>query len=63
MAEDGVVVEIDLAVEGQETAVGGGDEGVDLQQGSVGFQEDFVEAGHEFDCVIDLGWLQAQSER
>ena len=43
-------------------AVSGGDEGVDFQQGSVGFQKDLVEAGHEFDRVVDLGWLQAQRE-
>ena len=45
MAEERVVVESDLGVEREETSVGRGDEGIDLDQRSVGFEKRLVEAG------------------
>ncbi len=62
MAEHGVVVEVDFAVEGDELVVPGGDEGVDLHEGGVGVDEGAVEAGHEADGLVDLGGLEAEFE-
>ena len=62
VAEHGVVVEVDLAVECDELAVLGGDEGVDLHEGGVGFDERFVKAGHEGDGLVDLGGFEAELE-
>jgi hypothetical protein len=44
MAEERVVVEGDLGVEGEELVVLGGDEGIDLDQRGVGLNEGLVEA-------------------
>src|SRR5208282_689997 len=46
--EQGVVVEIDFGVDGQKLVVAGDDQGIDLHQGSVGFEEDFGKIGHQF---------------
>ena len=47
VAEERVVVEVDLAVEREELVVLGGDEGIDLEQRGVGLDEGLVEAWHE----------------
>src|SRR6202453_1935310 len=62
VAEDGVVVEVDLAIERQQAVVGGGDEGIDLEQGGIGLEKNFVEAGHELDRVVNLRRLETQRE-
>src|SRR3990170_2005401 len=47
VAVEGVVVEVELGVGGQEASVGGEDERVDLRQGAVVLGEGVVEAGDE----------------
>jgi len=48
VAEEGVVVEIEFGVEGEDFAGGGLDEGVDLDHGAVAGHEEFVEGGEDF---------------
>ena len=62
MAEERVVVEVDLGVEREELVVLGGDEGIDLEQRSVGFDEGLVEALEEGDGLVDLRGLEAERE-
>ena len=62
MAEERVVVEVDLGVEGEELVVLGGDEGIDLEQRGVGFDEGLVEALEERDRLVDLRGLEAERE-
>ena len=63
VAEQRVVVEIDLGIEREQAAIGGGDERIDLHQRSVGVLESLVQAGHELHGLIDLLRLQAELER
>ncbi len=62
MAEERVVIEVDLRVEGKELVVFGGDEGVDLQQRRVGIDEGFVEALEESDSLVDLRRFESKRE-
>ncbi len=52
---EGVAVEGDLRVEGEDFAGRGGDEGVDLDHGGVGFPEHRVEVLEELGGVLGLG--------
>ena len=60
VAEEGVVVEGDFGVEGEELVVLGGDEGIDFDQRSVSVDERLVEALEEGDRGVDLRGLEAE---
>ena len=62
VAKERVVVEVDLGVEGEELAIVGGDEGIDLDQRGVGFDEGLVEALEEGHRLVDLRGLESQRE-
>ena len=51
MAEQRVVVEVDLGVEREQLAVLGRDEGIDLDQRGVRLDESLVEALMNCDCL------------
>ena len=55
MAEEGVVVEVELRVEGEHIAALGDDQGVDLDHGTIAGDEEAVEAGEEFAGRPHLG--------
>src|SRR5262249_52603926 len=58
--EKRVVVKVDLGIEREQTAVGGGDEWVDLHQRGVRVDEGTIQAGHETHGLADLFTFQAQ---
>src|SRR5260370_13176720 len=62
VTEQSVVIESDFGVEREESAVGGGDKGIDLKQGSVGVEKTLVEISQKLYCGIDLPRLQAEFE-
>jgi hypothetical protein len=62
VAEERVVVEVDLGVEREELVVFGGDEGIDLDQRGVRVNEGAIEALKKGDGVIDLGGLEAEGK-
>src|ERR1035438_9225455 len=62
MAEECVVIEVDLRIEREELVVLGGDEGIDLQQRRVGIDESLVEALEETDSLVDLRRLESKRE-
>ena len=53
VAEEGVVVEVHLAVEADELAVLGDDERVDLEQAHVLLDQHAIEAADQLDALID----------
>ena len=63
MAEQRVVVEVDLGVEREQPPVGRRDKRIDLEQRSVRIEERLVEAGQKLHRGIDLLRAQPQLER
>ena len=62
MAEERVVVKVDLRVEGEQLVVLGGDEGIDFDQRGVRIDDRLVQALEEAHRLINLRGLQAQRE-
>jgi hypothetical protein len=62
VAEEGVVVEADLGVEGEDASVAGGDEGVDLDERAVEFPPALVEGLDELAGGLELVALEAEAE-
>src|ERR1700691_2243844 len=62
MAEERVVVEVDLGVEREELVVLCGDEGIDLEERRIGVDEGAIEALEEADRLADLRGLEAERE-
>ena len=62
VAEEGVVVEGDLGIEGLHLVVGRRDQRVDLDHGGVRLPEDVVQAADEPGGVLLLGGIEAQAE-
>ena len=60
LAVEGVVVEIEFGVEGEEIPVLGDDEGIDLDLGAIAGDEEFKESGEEFGGGVDLGAVEAE---
>src|SRR6202008_3665453 len=60
MAEERVVVEIDLGVKREQPTVRGCDKGIDLKQWSVRCFESLKEAGHELHGLIDQRRLDSK---
>ena len=60
MAEERIIVEVDLGVEGEELVVFGCDKGVDLDQRGVGFDVGLVKAQKELDGVVNLRRFETQ---
>ena len=62
VAVQGVVVQVDLGVQGQQVAVLGDDQGVDLHQAGIAVGEQSVQACHQLLQFPNLAALQAQTE-
>ena len=60
MAEQGVVVEAHLGVQGQQAVVGGQHQRVDLQQAAIAGEEQLAEGLHELLGIAKGGLRQAQ---
>src|ERR1035437_1708656 len=63
MAEERVIVKGQLGVEREQPSVRTTDEGIDLHQRSVRFQERAIKTGQKLDRRTDLRRLQAQRKR
>ena len=62
MAEERVVVEIELGVEREQPTVGARDERIDFDQRSIGLEKGTVQASKELDGRVDLLRLEAKRE-
>ncbi len=60
LAEQGVVVEVELGVEGEEALVWGDHEWVDLDERAIGFDEQLEEVGEELGGLVHQGATQAE---
>ena len=60
LAEEGVVVEVELRVEGEESLVGRHHERVDFDEGAIGLDEEAVEVGEQFRGLVHQGAAQAE---
>ena len=62
MAEERVVVEGQLGIESEKPAIGGSDEGIDLEERSISIEKRLIETGKKLHGGIDLFGIKSKRE-